>query len=287
MFNSEEKLLKEISSPNCENEFQIRYLQDENVGVLTSRTEKSYFILDSREYWYDLIQEQYPNKQKCTCKNDFFKIAFAYTPRKETDDFRAVELISQCTECKKARTFGQIDIDYSPSIELFEQPITFCEQPKIKYKTYSISGYWTKEVLLELTKFVAANQSFIYLWYWDQADKKRSFYQVNIGELTSFLSAKDAHYLAILFSAEPLEIIANHSARDDKGDYVDRNIWRKKEIILINAPIKVGFPDSRDLYYMAFCSEFLTPNGEITQKSERFCKFAKELLKYGREKLKQ
>ncbi len=141
MFDTEEKLLKEIIAPNGEDEFQIRYLRDESVGILTSRSDKSYFLLDSKEYWYDLIQEQYPSKQKCSCKNDFFKISFAYTPRKGTDDFRAVELISQCTECKKIKTFGQIDIDYSPSSQLFEQPITFCEQPKIKYKTYSVSGY--------------------------------------------------------------------------------------------------------------------------------------------------
>ena len=168
MFDSEEKLTKEIISPNREDKFQIRYFPDENAGILTSRAEKSYFILDSQEYWYDLIQEQYPSKQKCTCKNDFFKVVFAYTPRKGTDDFQTIELISQCTECKKVKTFGQIDINYSPSQQLFEQPITFCEQPKLKYKTYSISGYWAKEALLELTEFLAANQPFIYLWYWNQ-----------------------------------------------------------------------------------------------------------------------
>ncbi len=286
MFDTEEKRLKEIVTPNGEDEFQIRYLRDENVGVLTSGTEKSYFILDSKEYWYDLIQEQYPSKQKCSCKNDFFKVTFDYVPRKGTDDFRAVELISQCTECKKVKTFGQIDIDYSPSLQLFEQPITFCEQPKLKYKTYSISGYWAKEALLELTKFIAAKQPFIYLWYWNEADGKRYFHQVGITELTSFLSAEDTRYLAIYFSTEPLEAIANNSACDDKGAYVDRNIWRKKEIILINAPIKVGFPDSKNLYYMEFCSEYLTPEGKVKIKSEPFCQFAKELLKYSKEKLK-
>ena len=286
MFDSEEKLTKEIISPNREDKFQIRYFPDENAGILTSRAEKSYFILDSQEYWYDLIQEQYPSKQKCTCKNDFFKVVFAYTPRKGTDDFQTIELISQCTECKKVKTFGQIDINYSPSQQLFEQPITFCEQPKLKYKTYSISGYWAKEALLELTEFLAANQPFIYLWYWNQTDQKRSFHQVNIAELTSLLSSEDTRYLAIYFSSEPLETIENNSVRDKKGAYVDRNIWRKKEIILINAPIKIGFPDSRDLYYMEFCSEFLTSNGEIIPKSEPFCKFTKELLKYSKKNLK-
>ena len=175
MFDSEEKLTKEIISPNREDKFQIRYFPDENAGILTSRAEKSYFILDSQEYWYDLIQEQYPSKQKCTCKNDFFKVVFAYTPRKGTDDFQTIELISQCTECKKVKTFGQIDINYSPSQQLFEQPITFCEQPKLKYKTYSISGYWAKEALLELTEFLAANQPF-YLSLVLESNRPKTFF---------------------------------------------------------------------------------------------------------------
>ena len=283
MFDSEEKRLKEIVTPTGEDEFQIRYIRDENVGILTSRTEKSFFILDSREYWYDLIQEQYPNKQKCACKNDFFKISFAYTPRKETDDFRMVELTSECTECKRTKTFGQIEVNDSPSSQLFEEPISFCEQPKIKYKTYSVSGYWTQDSLLELTAFLAAKQPFIYLWYWNEADGKRRFDQVPHTQLTAFLSKKDPRYLAIYFSSNE---IANTFACNDLGIYIDRDIWRRQELVCINAPIKVGFPDSKNLYYMDFCSEYLTPDAKIHSKNESFCRLTKELLKYSKEKLK-
>ena len=70
------KISKGIVSPAGEDEFQIRYNSDENAGILTSRSGKSYFILDSKDYWYDMIQEVYPSKKKCSCKNDFFKIWF-------------------------------------------------------------------------------------------------------------------------------------------------------------------------------------------------------------------
>ena len=50
----ERKISKEIISSTGEDEFQIRYIRDENVGILTSRSDKSYFILDSKDYWYDL-----------------------------------------------------------------------------------------------------------------------------------------------------------------------------------------------------------------------------------------
>ena len=283
MFDTEEMLYKKIIGLDGEDEFQIRFICDENVGILTSRTEKSYFILDSKEYWYDLIQEQYPSKQKCSCKNDFFKISFAYTPRKGTDNFKAVELMSECTECKKAKTFGQIEIDYSPSAHLFEEPISFCKQPKLKYKTYSVSGYWSKDALLALTEFLGAKQPFTYLWYWNETDGKRHFSQVTPSQLTAFLSQEASRYLAIYFSSKKIE---NAFVCNDLGIYIDRDIWRRQEIVLVNAPIKVGFPDSKDLYYMDFCSEFLTSDGEVKAKSEPFCQLAKELLKYSKENLK-
>lgn len=279
---NERKVSKEIVSSIGENEFQIRYIRDENAGILTSRSDKSYFILDSREYWYDLIQEKYPGKQKCSCKNDFFKVGFDYLLRRETDDFRCVELISQCTECGKTKRFGRIDIDYSPSAQLFEHAITYCEKPKIKYKTHTIAGFWEKEDLYGLIKFLAQKQLLIYLWYWNELGK-RCFNQVDFTELTKFLSDENSKYLGIYFSFEPLEQIANNSEHDDKGIYIDRNLWRKKELVKIDSPINVC---SNLCYYMEFCSEFLDSNGAVLKKSESFYKLTKELLRYCKENLK-
>ena len=193
MFDAEQKIQKKIVALNEEDEFQIRYIRNESVGIITSRSNQSYFILDSKDYWYDLTQEQYPNKQKCSCKNDFFKIRFDYVPRKGTNDFSSIELVSQCTECDKTKKFGQINIDYSPSKQLFENAITFCAQPKIKYKTHTISGYWKNEDLYGLINFLSQNQLLIYLWYWKE--NQRYFEQLTCAELTEFLADENAKYL--------------------------------------------------------------------------------------------
>ena len=282
----ERKISKEIISSAVEDEFQIRYIRDENVGILTSRSGKSYFILDSKEYWYDLIQEKYPSKQKCSCKNDFFKVRFDYLLRKETDDFSSVELISQCIECGKTKRFGMVDVDYSPSSQLFENAITYCEQPKIKYKTYTISGFLEKGALFELIEFLAQKQLLIYLWYWNESGK-RCFKQVDFVELTKFLSDENSKYLGIYFSFGPLEQISNNSYQDEKGIYIDRNLWRKKELIKIDSPIRVISDNKIKLCYnMEFCSEFLDSNGMVNFKSDDFCKLVKALLKYIKENLK-
>lgn len=278
----ERKVSKDIISSVGEDEFQIRYIRDENVGILTSRSDKSYFILDSKEYWYDLIQEKYPSKQKCSCKNDFFKVRFDYLLRKETDDFSSVELISQCTECGKIKKFSRVDIDYSPSSQLFENAITYCEQPKIKYKTYNIGGFWEKGALFELIEFLAQKQLLIYLWYWNESGK-RCFKQVDFAELIKFLSDQNLKYLGIYFSFEPLEQIVNNSYHDDKGIYIDRNLWRKNELVKINSPINVM---SNFCYYIDFCIEYIDSDGIVESKGDDFCNLVKALLKYIKENLK-
>ena len=286
MFDTEEKISKNITGLNGEDEFQIRYIRDEEAGIVTTRSDKSYFLLDSKDYWYDLIQEQYPGKQKCSCKNDFFKIRFEYVPRKGTQDFRSVEIFSECTECGKIKKVAQIDIDYSPSAQLLEQPITFCEQPKIKYKTYSITGFWSKEDLNILTKYLSDKHLLIYLWCWNK-DNKREFNRVSFSELSDILSDEEAKYLGIYFSTEPLEEVVNFSVCDELGIYVDRTLWRKNEIVKIDAPITILSENGGELYYMDFCSEYIDSDGKVKAKSENFCKITKDLLKYSQEKLKR
>ncbi|MBR6768161.1 MAG: hypothetical protein IKM34_01580 [Clostridia bacterium] len=286
MFDKEYTIQKNMITSDGEDEFQIRYIRNENVGVLTTRSEKSYFILDSQEYWYDLIQDQYPPKQKCSCKNDFFKVCFQYLTRKGTDDFRKVELVSQCTECGKIKNWASIDIDYSPSSQLFENAIPFCAQPKIKYKTHTVNGFWQTEQFYDLLEFLSQKQLFIYMWYWDETDNKRYFNQFSHTELMRFLSSENSRYLEIYFSTEPLNDLLDSSFSDEKGVYIDRNMWRKKNLIKIHAPIYVMGENSGNLYYMYFCSEYIDSDGKVQSKNEPFCLLTKEVLTYCKQNLK-
>lgn len=235
MYKTEEKIRKRIITPDGEDEFQIRYIFDENVGLLTTRSEKSYFILDSIDYWYDCIQNGYPPKKKCKCKNDFFKLYFDYVSRIGTDDYKMVELTSCCTECGKRRKFAAIDIDYSPTEQLYEQPITYCEKPRIKYKTYSIKGYWEEETFYKLTDFLSQQQLLIYCLYWDKG--KRLVKKFTTEELKRFLFEEKRRYLKIYFSTKPLEMLFDKQSSDEKGISINADIWRKEEIINLHSPI--------------------------------------------------
>ena len=284
MYETEEKISKSIITPEGEDEFQIRYIADENVGLLTARSEKSYFILDSIDYWYDCIQEKYPAKRKCSCKNDCFKLYFDYVPRLGTDDYRAVELISCCTECGRQKRFATIDIDYSPTAQLFEQPITYCERPKIKYNKYSVSGYWKEDAFYDLIGFLSQKQLLIYCWYWARSDRKRYIGKFTATELNKFLFEEKMRYINIYFSMEPLEGEIASSFSDDKGIYIDKDIWRKKEMILLRWPLMVAAEGAGLFYSMDFCSEYIEA-GTVRAKSELFCQLAQEVWEYSREKL--
>ena len=100
MYQNEEIISKVIETSDGEKDFQVRYIQDENVGIICTPTDKFYFLLDSADYWYDLIQEKYPPVMKCSCKNDRFNLVFDYIPREGTEDFREINITCSCTACQ-------------------------------------------------------------------------------------------------------------------------------------------------------------------------------------------
>jgi hypothetical protein len=58
------EVTKIITTENGATEFQVRLLKDDGVGLLTTKKDENYLVLDSIDYWYDLIQNEYPKKKK-------------------------------------------------------------------------------------------------------------------------------------------------------------------------------------------------------------------------------
>ncbi len=284
MFQTEDLISKEIVTQDYEDEFQIRYIRYENVGLITTRSGKSYLILDSIDYWYDLIQDKYPAKQKCRCKNDYFKLCFNYIPRIGTDDYKAVELVSCCTECRRQRKFGEINIDYSPTVQLFNYPITYCKQPKVKYKLQSINGYWKEDAFYDLISFLS-QRLLIYSQY-KTPEKKWAMKRFDAEELKQLMMADGFNhmsYLRIYFSMKPLEELFDETL-SAKGL---KDLWRKAEVIQVNHPLIVaGCGDTyRYFYSIDCCSEYIDA-WQVKKKGEAFCGLIKEFLQYSKERTK-
>jgi len=275
MFQNEKTLVKEITSPEGETEFQIRYIKEEGVGLATTRSGKNYLILDSLDYWFDCIQERYPPKRKCPCKNDYFRLRFSYTPRAGTEDFRSVSITSVCTSCGKERQIGEIDLKYSPTDHLFTQPLTFCPKPKIKYKLNSIHGYWDFEVFRDFLAFLEKHSPFTYGSFWTP-EKRWEILPVEKGALLPLLFEEKQRYFALYFSLQPIDTAAITSLQ---------NLWRIGEIIQVNNPIQVCLAGGQKEYYSVECCCQYIEAGRVKAKSPAFCALVQGFLSYAQTKL--
>ncbi|MFN6077316.1 MAG: hypothetical protein ACK46Y_17310 [Fluviicola sp.] len=170
-----QEVTKKITTENGTNIFQVRWLKYDGVGLLTTENEENYLILDSVDYWYDLIQNEYPKKKKCTCKNEWFYVEFNYTFRQDNDDISEIRIITTCSKCDKVSKPISLDIDYSPTKELFVNPITFCEKPNIKYKFQELTSYWSDHNLKDFLNFIFHDLNLnVYCWYFQLPEKKGS-----------------------------------------------------------------------------------------------------------------
>ncbi len=256
----------EIATDSSENEFQVRLLKEEGVGLLTTRSGKNYLMLDSLDYWFDLIQKQYPGKKKCTCKNEWFKVKFEYIKR-ENNDFKHIIVYTTCTSCGKISKSLSIDIDYSPSGHLFETPLTFCEYPDIRYKLTEINGYWSLKDFSNLLSFLFSIPGInVYCWFFRNPEKQRFFKQVSLHETLQEIIPKH-RYLNFFFSLEQIDIESMIEFSDENGVYLLQDIWRKNELIQLASPVNMAGYGM--LYYIHYCNQFLDKN-VLTDKSSRF-----------------
>ncbi|MBN8851082.1 MAG: hypothetical protein BGO55_28715 [Sphingobacteriales bacterium 50-39] len=255
----------DIATNTGHQEFQLRLLKEEGVGLMTAATGLNYLILDSLDHWYDLIQDEYPKKKKCRCKNEWFHVKFDYTKREGTSDVKHIDVITTCTQCKKVSTAMSIDIDYSPTEELLTHPITFCEKPMIKYKFKNLSSYWKNQDLKDFLAHLFNDlQFYVYCWYWH--GQQRYFEQVSYEKAIEIITANH-RYLDFYFSIRPVDRSEMDTFEHENGIVIKNDRWRKLELIELSAPIHMlGY----GLHYsIRYCTQYLD-KGNVADKSSLF-----------------
>lgn len=269
-----EKIIKkEIKTDDGEFLFQIRIIKDEGVGLLTTREEKNYLILDSADYWYDLIQDGYPRKKRCSCKNDWFKVQFQYTYREHYDEIREVQVITICSQCGKI-TSTTIDIKYSPTEQLLDIPITYCNKPKIKYKYKDLSAFWNKSDLENFLYFITDNLHYkIYVWYFTQTEQIRVFEEMKVENIPE-------SFLDIYLTKDKLVSSSISDFSDELGIYVREDLWRKYELLDCTYYNISGI----GLHYsIKYATQYINSKGEVKNKSKSFDDDTIKLLQWLKE----
>ncbi|QNA43012.1 hypothetical protein [Lacibacter sediminis] len=260
-------ILKNIRTDKGEDQFQIRFLKNEGVGLLTTKNNTNYLILDSLDYWYDLIQNEYPKKKKCTCNNEWFNLQFEYIIRLGTDDYREIKITTTCTNCNKTAKPISIDIDYSPTNHLLSNPLNYCEAPNIKYKFSELTSYWSGDNLKDFLFFMFNDLNLkAYCWFFKYPDNHRFFEKVTFEKALEIITFNH-RYLNFYFTKDEINIDDIKKLEDEKGVYIKKDLWRKNEIIELSSPFVIS--DYGLLYYIHFCNQFLY-KGEVKDKSKAF-----------------
>ncbi|MCD7932530.1 MAG: hypothetical protein LUH15_14915 [Tannerellaceae bacterium] len=258
-----QKSTKRIAMENEEETFMIRAMKDEGVALLTTRNNESYLLLDSINDWYDLIQDFYPWQERCSCKNEWFNVQAHYMHLNNPDKIKEIRIQTTCTECGEKSELMSMDIRYTPTGKLISDPLTPCEKPHVKQKYTQYTSYWSVSNLEQLLNFVHSElQLYIYAWYFE--DGIRHF-----GELTlQDAIQRQGKFLHFYFSTTPLFLADISDGYDHKGIYIQRKLWRKREIIdisIVNMGEYLG-----PLYNTEFSTHYVDKSGEIINKSKRF-----------------
>lgn len=109
----------------CRNDkFELRVLREDAVAAARCATcSANYLLLDSKDYWFDVIQKRYPRITKCTCKCESFQLRIEYNVRADDDEIDYVVVYSICSTCDKSQLRLYFDVDYGGTSHLLKKPV--------------------------------------------------------------------------------------------------------------------------------------------------------------------
>jgi hypothetical protein len=262
---------KNLLTDQGETVFSFFLNKEESIGLAVTESGRSYFLIDSGDYWYDLIQQRYPRELRCKCKSRLFTAKCRFFQRHDRPEFDQIDLITTCTSCGTEKTQLAFSLKYSPTEQLYETPLVFCPKPKIRYKTSEITSFWTSADAGHFVKLLSSLQLKITVWHFN--DLQRVLSEVDPDEALQIVEAKK--YLSVYFSSQTPKL---NVLEDDKGVYVSEDPWRRQELIQLSSPTNMHYDRERIgfLYYTRFCNEFIE-DYEVKSKSREFEELTKKI----------
>lgn len=279
-----------LKCPDCRSDrFELRILRDEAVASAHCVScSKDYLLLDSKDYWFDVIQQGYPRITRCTCKSESFRLRIDYANR-DDGNINYIELHSICTACEKAKRQLNMDIDYSGTKHLIEKPLVACKNPKILYDLKDLSLLLLLPDMLRIFDHLADQGCTFYSVV--SRDKAWVLVQQKIAQVKATL--ENGGYLYIYAIPKHLEIPDPQNSTSKEEDA----FWKCSEVIRIGSKYHVCrdpqntdsisycsapqiFPSYTEVglsIHIHFSNEFVLRE-KIVQKSEAFRALTASLL---------
>src|SRR5215475_14297320 len=162
----------DLSCPACSrHNFEIRALRDE--GIATVRCigcGRDYLLLDSEDYWFDVIQTGYPRPSRCGCKSISFSVRCDYQ-YKDDGDVRLIDVWRACSSCQKVNRLMSLDIDYEGTEDLVTRPLRYCKNPKILYDLQQLTLYATRDDIVRVINFLNSEHNCAFVCWLREHDK--------------------------------------------------------------------------------------------------------------------
>src|SRR5271170_1099743 len=92
-------------------QFCVRLDRYEQVGLLTCPAGHHSLLLDSRDYWADVLQEGRPEQIKCLCGESLLQVDLIYDFR-EDGGVRCVDVSLSCCVCGRKNNGTSFEINY-------------------------------------------------------------------------------------------------------------------------------------------------------------------------------
>jgi len=265
--------------PSClkcgKDAFELRMLKDEAVAAVRCVACGSHFLLlDSGEYWFDVIQTGYPRVTRCSCKSTAFQLQLEYYLR-DDGDVEFVRMGTRCTACRKSQRRMSAEIDYSPTRRLLEKPLTRCKNPEILYDLKELSLYARAADIARVAEYLA-EQGCSFAGVVRQRDDW--VLQTLSPDQAAELIARKVSYMQFYLQvyAMPRRIVMTEAAISTSRK--ESTFWKRHEVIQIDAPFQIDCGcRTGQLYYIRFSNEFID-GGKVVAKSGRFRKLTDGLV---------
>ena len=283
------------NSPNCpkcdSDKFELRILRDEAVASARCiNCSADYLLLDSKDYWFDVIQKGYPRVTRCSCKNESFRLQIDYNFR-DDGDIKYIEVHSICSACGKTRRQLDYEVDYCGTDHLIKKPLASCKNPKILYDLKNLNLLLTLSDIHRIVDFLSVQQC----QFLSNMRSEETWVPTRQDAADAKSTIEKSKYLFIYAMLNHLEV------PNDQVDTIKKEnvFWKRSEIIRIGSKSHVCMHQSESyppsicycsdppnhanycelglLFYFDFSTEFV--RGEkIVSKSDAFKKVATNLL---------
>ncbi len=256
-FSTDARKVKQVGEEGAA--FQIRFIASGNACLLTSLSGENFFLADSGERWYDLIQERFPTVRKCACKCEWFKVTLVRELMNAPDE---LTVYAECEECGTVISVGVLKTDVEAAME---NPLVPCKKPKIRSRVTRLGGYLSVEDRIRILEHL--KESFFAYALLAEGEKGASMRAVEEGEIASLErgETEGVRVQRFFFSHAPIEL--EPMRRFDGLIVPPEDLWKKEELIVVENPVEIwGIGKITAMY---FCARFFE-KGKPKNKSMAF-----------------